>query len=206
MMSSLKKIVAATATVCALALAPLAHAGNLVTFDIKWANNLGVTTAFAELTLDSDLIATAPLRPGIIDASQISSFTLTVSGAQGGNGKYTKSNFDGIAFYSNGTLNFKKELIGQRFYVGTGPFAEEQIFGDSAGLSGAFDIFASNDMAPSTVSPFAVVTDRTAAASDFLTVSSILARDAVTAVPEPETYAMLLAGLGLLGWRARRRA
>ncbi|MBJ7309000.1 FxDxF family PEP-CTERM protein [Rugamonas sp. CCM 8940] len=27
----------------------------------------------------------------------------------------------------------------------------------------------------------------------------------VTAVPEPETYAMLLAGLGLLGWTARRR-
>ncbi|OYY95110.1 MAG: hypothetical protein B7Y41_05030 [Hydrogenophilales bacterium 28-61-23] len=24
------------------------------------------------------------------------------------------------------------------------------------------------------------------------------------AVPEPETWAMLLAGLGLLGWRARR--
>jgi len=27
----------------------------------------------------------------------------------------------------------------------------------------------------------------------------------VSAVPEPETYAMLLAGLGLLGWHARRR-
>jgi len=27
----------------------------------------------------------------------------------------------------------------------------------------------------------------------------------VTPVPEPETYAMLLAGLGLLGWQARRR-
>jgi hypothetical protein len=27
----------------------------------------------------------------------------------------------------------------------------------------------------------------------------------VTAVPEPETYAMMLAGLGLLGWMARRR-
>ena len=25
------------------------------------------------------------------------------------------------------------------------------------------------------------------------------------AIPEPETYAMLLAGLGLLGWQARRR-
>ncbi|WP_229259346.1 PEP-CTERM sorting domain-containing protein [Duganella aceris] len=29
--------------------------------------------------------------------------------------------------------------------------------------------------------------------------------DAVAAVPEPETYAMLLAGLGLLGFTARRR-
>ena len=28
----------------------------------------------------------------------------------------------------------------------------------------------------------------------------------VTAVPEPETYAMLLAGLGLMGGIARRRA
>jgi hypothetical protein len=27
----------------------------------------------------------------------------------------------------------------------------------------------------------------------------------VAAIPEPETYAMLLAGLGLLGWHARRR-
>jgi hypothetical protein len=28
---------------------------------------------------------------------------------------------------------------------------------------------------------------------------------AVTAVPEPETYAMLIAGLGFLGFMARRR-
>lgn len=27
----------------------------------------------------------------------------------------------------------------------------------------------------------------------------------ITAVPEPETYAMMLAGLGLVGWAARRR-
>ena len=27
----------------------------------------------------------------------------------------------------------------------------------------------------------------------------------VAAVPEPETYAMMLAGLGLMGWMARRR-
>ncbi|OZA36288.1 MAG: hypothetical protein B7X87_14305 [Hydrogenophilales bacterium 17-64-34] len=33
----------------------------------------------------------------------------------------------------------------------------------------------------------------------------IVSRFSVTAVPEPETYAMLLAGLGLVGFVARRR-
>jgi hypothetical protein len=27
----------------------------------------------------------------------------------------------------------------------------------------------------------------------------------VAAIPEPETYALMLAGLGLVGWMARRR-
>jgi PEP-CTERM motif len=203
MMSSLKKIVAATATLCALTVAPFAHAG-LVTFDIKWTNLSGITTATAELTLDSALIATAPALPVQIDADLLHSFTLTVNGATGGNGVYDKSNFDAIAFYSMGKLNFNQELIGQHILVGSGPYAQERIFGDRDGLSGAFDLFALNKFAPSTVRPFAVITDSTAAYSDYLTVSSIMARDSVSAVPEPETYAMLLAGLGLLAWRARR--
>ena len=33
----------------------------------------------------------------------------------------------------------------------------------------------------------------------------VLNQAPAAAVPEPETYAMLLAGLGLLGWHARRR-
>jgi hypothetical protein len=36
-------------------------------------------------------------------------------------------------------------------------------------------------------------------------VSAILVRDTIALVPEPETYAMMLAGLGLLGFMARRR-
>jgi hypothetical protein len=35
---------------------------------------------------------------------------------------------------------------------------------------------------------------------------AVLPGDVVSAVPEPETYALLLAGLGLLGWRVRRQA
>jgi len=48
--------------------------------------------------------------------------------------------------------------------------------------------------------------------SDFGTALSYSGQDfnyylggTVAAIPEPETYAMLLAGLGLLGWHARRR-
>jgi len=35
--------------------------------------------------------------------------------------------------------------------------------------------------------------------------SHFLVRDAIAAIPEPESYAMLIAGLGLLGFMARRR-
>jgi hypothetical protein len=205
MKSSLKKIVAATATLCALTLAPLAHAG-LVTFDIKWANKYGVTAAFAELTLDSSLIKTSEFAPDPIDITQINSLNLTVNGAAVGNGVFTKKDFEGISFYTAGAMNFKKELIGQSLTVGSGPYAEEVIFGDQQGESGAFDLFALEYTTPSTVQPFGMATDRTAPMSDLLMVSSILARDSVSAVPEPETYAMLLAGRGLLAWRARRKA
>lgn len=34
---------------------------------------------------------------------------------------------------------------------------------------------------------------------------SLSIKSTVPAVPEPETYAMLVAGLGLLGWVGRRR-
>lgn len=44
---------------------------------------------------------------------------------------------------------------------------------------------------------------------DYSAIEVAMLRDlgytAVAAVPEPETYAMMLAGLGLLGWAARRR-
>lgn len=40
----------------------------------------------------------------------------------------------------------------------------------------------------------------------FVWVTSNLTTGSITAVPEPETWAMMLAGLGLTGWVARRRA
>ena len=36
--------------------------------------------------------------------------------------------------------------------------------------------------------------------------SQVIGYEYIMAVPEPETYAMLLAGLGLIGFSARRRS
>jgi len=51
------------------------------------------------------------------------------------------------------------------------------------------------------------VGDRFGTNFNTLSVANLAAHDHTftAAIPEPETYAMLLAGLGLLGWHARRR-
>lgn len=50
-----------------------------------------------------------------------------------------------------------------------------------------------------------ILSDPTFANADFLQPGYQIARFQVTAVPEPETYAMLLVGLGLVGYRTMRR-
>lgn len=57
--------------------------------------------------------------------------------------------------------------------------------------------------APVTTDAFRI---RSAGGDGFYSVSEFQAFGSVVAVPEPETYAMLLAGLGLVGAIARRRA
>ena len=203
MMNSLKKMAVAAAALCALTVAPLAQAG-MVTFDIKWSNASGVDTAFAELTLDSLLIDTAPAVPHAIDIRQVTDLKLTVSGASAGNGVFGMQDFSSILFYAMGPMDFTRELIGQRVVVGTDPRGDTT-YGDADGISGGFAFFAREETTPTGVRPFALVTDRTVVDSDFLTVRSIIARDGVSAVPEPATYAMLFAGLALVAVRARSK-
>lgn len=208
MMNSARKILGAAVALAALACAPLAQA-KLVTFDIKWANETGANIASAVMTLDSGFIHTGGYGAPGISMSNIQNFTLTVSGASVGNGVFGKSDFSGISFYAKSPLDLGHELIGQPVMVQYGGVSTPFGYGDADGATGAFDLWAYSATTPHTVRPFAIITDSTGPFSDYLRVSSILARDGegltMTPVPEPETYAMMLGGLALVGLASRRK-
>ena len=80
-------------------------------FDITYsgASRGNTATAFGTITLED------PPNPGFsTDFSKVISLTLTVSGAASGNGTFTKSDFIGWSWATNGgTLDLDAELIGQ---------------------------------------------------------------------------------------------
>lgn len=65
-------------------------------------------------------------------------------------------------------------------------------------LTGSFDTFNLAALGAGLVWDVDYLYDQDVAGTDYLRLS-------VQAVPEPEAYAMMLAGLGLVGWAARRR-
>ena len=207
-MNSARKFLGAAVALAALACAPLAQA-KLVTFDIKWANETGANIASAVMTLDSEFIHVGGYGTPGISMNSIQSFTLTVSGASVGNGVFGKDDFSGISFYAQSPLDLGHELIGQQVMVPYGGGSFPLAYGDADGATGAFDLWANAVTTPHTVRPFAIITDSSGEFSDFLRVSSILARDGegltMTPVPEPETYALMLGGLALVGLAGRRK-
>lgn len=205
MMHTFKKTIATATALCALTVMPLAQA-ELLTFDIKWKSQESAAIAVGELTLDSKLIKTAYHPPESITTDKIVRLNITVTGSQFGSGKFSKEDFSSINFYTRGAVNFQQELIGQTVTITGDPALPQYRFGDSAGQSGAFDLAGLDVLAPTTVRPFSIITgtDDVNEFSDLLSITSIKLRDSVSPVPEPATYAMLLAGLGLVAVRARR--
>jgi PEP-CTERM motif len=72
-------------------------------------------------------------------------------------------------------------------------------------LLGSFNLLANNAGTYDTWSQATFNFAGTAQSFDFSASSNIAGFDNIAAVPEPETYAMLLAGLGLMAFAARRK-
>ena len=167
-------------------------------FDITYsgASRGNTATAFGTITLED------PPNPGFSsDFSKVISLTLTVSGASSGNGTFTKSDFIGWSWATNGsTLDLDAELVGQ----GTLDLPwGTQNFGGGAG---DFQLFAaSGSGAPNNTWLFQLTTS--AGTGDLMILTS-MSPDSIAA-PEPGQVAaslLLLCGLGIYLWRKKHAA
>ena len=145
------------------------------------------------LTIDTAL--GGPTNYSTLD-NNILDLGFTLSGADASlNGFYDLSYYDNVFFIFPDSLDLSYELIGQIASDGT-------IFGQEG--SGRFTLIASNiDLSPTANSDFGLVSIGPTDVNLMRLTSMTPAT--VAAVPEADTSAMLLTGLGVLGFMARRR-
>jgi hypothetical protein len=166
-------------------------------FDITYSGATygNTATAFGTITLED------PPNPGISnDFSKVISLTLTVSGASSGNGTFTKSDFIGWSWATNGgTLDLDAELIGQS--------TDDLTWGTDNFEGGAGDfqlIAAQGSGAPNGTWLFQQTTSE---GSGNLMVLTSMSPDSIAA-PEPGQVAaslLLLCGIGIYLWRKKNR-
>ena len=160
------------------------------------ASYSNTATAFGTITLED------PPNPGFSsDFSKVISLTLTVSGASSGNGTFTKSDFIGWNWDTNGgTLDLDAELIGQS--TNDLPWGTDEFEGGA----GDFQLIAAaGSGAPNGTWLFQQTTSEGTGNLMFLTSMS---PDSLAA-PEPGQVAaslLLLSGIGGYVWLKRRKA
>jgi hypothetical protein len=163
-------------------------------FDLAWSGasfgNDAVATG--RITIDTDSINRDYVTIGFPDA-RVSSLSLTISGANRGNGTFDASDFIFMAVWAPTALDFSRELVGQA-NAGGGHW------GATTSRDGDFNLFANNAAAPEGTWYFTLTTAD--GAGDHMALTSMTP---ATAVPEAQGVSMMLAGLGLVGFAARRR-
>jgi hypothetical protein len=134
--------------------------------------------------------------PGAFESTRNWNFDVTVMGlddsvnatlSMGQSGAYLTGSFN-----DSGTLNFDY-LTGNRYLI---------VASLQAGVSngGTVDFYNTASLSGVTLTPGTTMS--ALSGTDYFNLGSTVAPP----IPEPETYALMLAGLGLVGWAARRRA
>ena len=137
------------------------------TLTATWTGATGSATAV--VTLNTELVNIA--QDGSIPIDQIQDLTVTVQGAQAGNGTYGKADFTELRFYAPYALDFSQPLVGQ-----SGSGFADVAFGtlDADGRAGDFNLVSSGtSAAPDGVYAFGIGTNGKNDPSDILTIVSI---------------------------------
>lgn len=192
----LKNLITATAFTAAALFGSTAFAKQ-ETLNVTWSGasfgNTAVATGF--FTFDTDLIPNIGFQDPI-NMDQVIDLGITITGANSGNGTFTKSDFNSIYFASASTLDYSTQLIGQSLSNGEtfGPTGSNT--GD--GEKGDFNLFGVTTAAPVGTWYFTLTTNN--GSGDQMLVTSM-----TPAVPEPEAIALMLAGLVCVGFLGARR-
>ncbi len=162
------------------------------TFDLAWSGtSFGNTaTATGQITIDTSSINSNYNEFAFPD-SRVTNLSITVSGADAGNGTFGLSDFSFMVVWAPQALDFSRELVGQ-------PQGGGNTWGESNGSAGDLNFFGNSASAPVGTSYFVLTTADYA--GDPMLLTSMR-----SAVPEAGNLSMLLAGLGLVGFAARRR-
>lgn len=198
---ALSTIAALTATSTQVSAAPIDLSSWLVLGDGQVnASTAKVTTAYTDESL---------LGSGALDINRLETQLGTASGTLGVNAYEGSALSQSFSFASSTSLSFNWTLGTDIFNVGFADLAFVLVDGTlllplanvtAAELSGAFKYTFS---AGAHTFAFGVVDVNDVFGVSTLTVSDVNLAAITGSVPEPGTLALMLAGLGLLAWRAR---
>jgi hypothetical protein len=155
-------------------------------FALQWSGAAFGNSASANGLIDFDpsLIS----NPGYTNPLPVNSFSITVTGANSGNGTFSLADYNNFFLAtSGGTLDFTKQLVGQ-------PTSNDP-WGTPSFGGGDFNIISNLD-APTAASEFQIATS--GGFGDLLQLTSFAPLAPLATVPEPSSLLGLLA-LGTLG-------
>lgn len=214
----MRRVAAVLVSLAALSVSPGATA-KLMTFTATYGPSSdapsAVGSAVATFTIDTEWISAVYVDTTYkapITMDRVINFSLTIQGANVGNGTYGAADFQGIIFDYWGPLDFSKQLIGQTYVPPDLTYKSLPFGSTNSGWGGNFGIVgAVGSNYPTEFMAFEMLTNGQPAngkANDLLRVTSLTAVPYAmpSAVPEPSRIAMLLAGLGLTGFIARRKS